>query len=209
MADNLMVQSSILSMRPDLMYIKYVLTPILFLLVLFPVGCSSGGGGVINATNVSPGKIYKAKNGVSKHDIKVLLREHNRVRADVGVGKLTWSKKLGRYAQAWTDHLAATSCEMQHRPREGKWKQHHGENLFIGTAGFYSVREAVLAWESEKSDYRYGVFNGSSRKPIGHYTQVIWKNTTRVGCGQTLCNGNLIVACNYDPPGNWIGQKPY
>jgi len=188
--------------------LKSAVTLLLIVVVLSPISCTDSGG-VKNATNISPGKIYKAKNGIGKQDIKVLLQEHNRVRANVGVGKLTWSKQLGRYAQAWTDHLATTSCEMQHRPREGKWKQQHGENLFIGTAGFYSVREAVLAWESEKSDYHYGVFNGGSRKPIGHYTQVIWKNSTKVGCGQTLCNGNLIVACNYDPPGNWIGQTPY
>jgi len=189
------------------MYRNYALALILLLLVLLPVACSSNG--VVNVTKVSPGNVYKAKKGIGKKDIEVLLREHNRVRADVGVGKLTWSKELNRYAQAWADHLAATTCQMKHRPHEGTWKQRYGENLFIGTAGYYSVREAVLAWESEKSDYRYGVFSGKSRKPIGHYTQVIWKGSTKVGCGQALCNGNLIVACNYDPPGNYIGEKPY
>jgi pathogenesis-related protein 1 len=98
---------------------------------------------------------------------------------------------------------------MKHRPGKGKWKQRYGENLFIGTAGFYSIREAVQSWESEKSDYSYGTFTGKSPKPVGHYTQIVWKNTTRFGCGQALCGGNLIVACNYDPPGNFIGQKPY
>lgn len=190
------------------MYPTHVIAALLFLLFLAPLGCS-GSSSVIDATNVSPGKVYKVKNGINRKDIKVLLREHNRVRADVGLGKLTWSKELNRYAQAWANHLAATTCQMQHRPREGKWKQRYGENLFIGTAGYYSVREAVLAWESEKADYRYGVFTGKYRRPVGHYTQMIWKNSTKVGCGQALCNGNLIVACNYDPPGNYIGEKPY
>lgn len=178
----------------------------LVLFTLVALNACGGGGGM---TNISPGNVYKAKNGIDKKDIEVLLREHNRVRADVGVAKLQWSAEIADYAQAWAKHLATTSCQMQHRPRKGKWKQQYGENLFIGTAGFYSAREAVLAWESEKADYRYGTFTGKSRKPIGHYTQIIWKNTTRVGCGQALCKDMLIVACNYDPPGNYIGQKPY
>lgn len=178
---------------------------IYFLLVLLFTGCGGTGGTAV----ISPGNVYKATNGIDKNDITVAVREHNRVRAEVGVGKLTWSDELGRYAQAWADHLAATTCQMAHRPRKGKWKQRYGENLFIGTAGFYSMREAVQSWESEKADYSYGTFTGNSRKPIGHYTQIIWKKTTNFGCGQALCNGNLIVACNYDPPGNYIGQKPY
>jgi len=184
---------------------KYALVPVLFLLTLLFIGCSSARSVAIS----SPGKIYKAKNGVNKTEIRTLLQEHNRVRADVGVGKLVWSDKLARYAQAWTNHLAATTCQMAHRPNKGKWKGRYGENLFIGTAGFYSVREAVLAWESEKADYHYGTFTGNSHKPIGHYTQVVWKASSKLGCGQTLCKGNLIVACNYDPPGNYLGEKPY
>jgi pathogenesis-related protein 1 len=184
---------------------KSALAPILFLLALTSSGCSGNGSKVV----ISHSNAYKAKNGIDKKDIEVAVREHNRVREDVGVGKLTWSDDIGRYAQAWADHLAATTCQMKHRPREGKWKQRYGENLFIGTAGFYSIREAVQSWESEKADYSYGTFTGKSRKPIGHYTQIIWKNSTKLGCGQALCNGNLIVACNYDPPGNYIGQKPY
>lgn len=182
----------------------YKLLPIIFLALILN-GCSSNSVKAVT----SPGKIYKIKNGIDKKDINVAVREHNRVRADVGVSKLKWSDKISQYSQSWADHLAATTCQMKHRPREGKWKQQYGENLFIGTAGFYSIREAVQSWESEKADYSYGPFTGKSYKPIGHYTQIIWKNSTRFGCGQALCNNNLIIACNYDPPGNYIGQKPY
>ncbi len=184
---------------------KYTLSPVLFLLAMIFTGCAGGGSKAV----ISPGNVYKAKNGIYIKDIEIVVREHNRVRADVGVGKLMWSDEIGRYAQAWADHLAATTCQMKHRPREGKWKQRYGENLFIGTAGFYSFREAVQSWESEKADYNHGTFTGKSRKPIGHYTQIIWKNSTKLGCGQALCNGNILMVCNYDPPGNYIGQKPY
>ena len=45
--------------------------------------------------------------------------------------------------------------------------------------------------------------------PAGHYTQMVWRETTRLGCGQAICNGTLIVACNYSPAGNVLGRKPY
>lgn len=147
--------------------------------------------------------------GIDTREIEILLREHNRVRADVGVGPLSWSADLGRFAQDWADHLATTQCDLKHRPGSGKWQQRHGENLFMGTAGAYGVRDAVLAWEAEKKDYRYGDFTGTSPRPIGHYTQVIWNNSKHVGCGKALCKDLVIIACNYDPPGNFIGERPY
>lgn len=44
----------------------------------------------------------------------------------------------------------------------------------------------------------------------GH-VQVVWKNSQRVGCGWvTNCPGTwrYIVACEYDPPGNYAGAFP-
>lgn len=183
----------------------YNLLAIILLALIF-TSCSSSS--VVKAVT-SPGNIYKVKNGINKKDINIAVQEHNRVRAEVGIGKLGWSKEISQYAQAWADHLATTTCKMKHHPQEGKWKQRYGENLFIGTAGFYSIREAVQTWESEKVDYSYGKFTGKSPRPIGHYTQIIWKNSARFGCGQSLCDDNMIIVCNYDPPGNYIGEKPY
>lgn len=190
----------------NMIYLNSNLVPIL---LLFFILASSGCSTQVAKAVTSPGNVHRSSNGIDKKDLEIAIQEHNRVRADVGVGKLKWSSKISRYAQTWADHLATTSCRMKHRPRDGKWKELYGENLFIGTAGFYSIKEAVRSWESEKADYSYGTFTGRSRKPIGHYTQIIWKNSSKFGCGQALCNGNLIIACNYDPPGNYIGEKPY
>jgi pathogenesis-related protein 1 len=142
-------------------------------------------------------------------EVQQLLQLHNEARADVGVAPLHWSEKLAIYAQAWADHLASTNCRMEHRPHSGKWKQEHGENLFMGTAGYYSVSDAVKAWESEKIYYGGGTLNPSNWYDSGHYTQVVWTNTKQVGCAKVECNGEMIVVCNYDPPGNVLGQKPY
>ena len=56
-------------------------------------------------------------------EVQTLLDMHNQVRADVGVKPVVWSEKLALYAQEWADHLASTQCQMEHRPRSGKWKQ--------------------------------------------------------------------------------------
>jgi len=142
-------------------------------------------------------------------EVEQLLQLHNKARADVGVGPLRWSKKLAIYAQEWAIHLASTHCTMEHRPNSGKWKQEHGENLFMGTAGYYGVADAVKAWESEKKYYRGGALNFSNWHDSGHYTQVVWKDTKEVGCAKAECKGIIIVVCNYDPPGNVLGEKAY
>lgn len=137
-------------------------------------------------------------------DAQAITAYHNKVRADVGVGPLRWSPTLATYAQQWTDHLASASCRMVHRT-----EHRYGENLFQGTAGYYGAVDAAKGWESEKKDWRGGVLTEANRHPVGHYTQMVWRETTELGCGQSQCDGTLIVACNYDPPGNVIGHKPY
>ncbi|HEY0720056.1 MAG TPA: CAP domain-containing protein [Gammaproteobacteria bacterium] len=137
-------------------------------------------------------------------DRRAVLDYHNKVRASVGVGRLSWDDGLAAFAQQWADHLAAGSCKMQHRQPND-----YGENLYMGTAGHYTALDAAKAWESEKKDYRGGVVQEKNDKPVGHYTQMVWRDTKRIGCGEAVCNGYLMVACNYDPPGNYLGEKPY
>jgi pathogenesis-related protein 1 len=156
----------------------------------------------------SPGSKPMAKTGsvskMSARDVQAITAYHDKVRADVGVGPMKWSRTLAVYAQEWSDHLAATTCRMAHRT-EGKY----GENLFQGTAGFYTAVDAAKNWEAEKKDYRGGVLTESDWRPAGHYTQMVWRDTTALGCGEAVCKRTLIVVCNYDPPGNYIGRRPY
>ncbi|MDO9043525.1 MAG: CAP domain-containing protein [Desulfocapsaceae bacterium] len=134
---------------------------------------------------------------------------HNTIRAEVGVGPVRWSQKLASYAQQWADHLATSRCGMEHRPRSGKWREEYGENLFIGTARHYGTPDAVRAWAAEKSKYHGEALQSSHWADAGHYTQIVWQDTTQIGCAAGSCKGKLIVVCNYDPPGNFLGQKPY
>jgi pathogenesis-related protein 1 len=142
-------------------------------------------------------------------EVHKLIELHNKVRSDVGVGPVTWSKKLAAYAQEWANHLAVTGCRMEHRPNSGKWKQEYGENLFMGTAGYYGVADAVKSWESEKKYYHGQTIDTSNVYKLGHYTQIVWEDTKQIGCAKIECKGNIIVVCNYNPPGNFLGKKPY
>jgi len=146
---------------------------------------------------------------MTPEDVRQLLALHNRARGQVGSGALTWSGKLATYAQEWADHLASRGCKMEHRPVSGKWKQEHGENLLMATVGHYGVADAVMAWESEKTNYRGEPINMSNLSHYGHYTQLVWRNTKHLGCARVECGRTFIVVCNYDPPGNVLGQTPY
>lgn len=137
-------------------------------------------------------------------EVKTLLREHNRARADVEVAPLRWSPQVAHTAQRWADRLADRSCRMQHSRGSG-----YGENLFMGTAGYYGVRDAALAWEQEKRLYRGGPLKPYNWAPSGHYTQMVWGDTRRLGCGISECDERMIVVCNYEPKGNYLGRAPY
>ena len=98
--------------------------------------------------------------------------------------------------------LKKEGCAFKHSGVDGL-----GENLFMGTTGYYGPAKVVNSWGDEIEDYNYD--KNSCSGVCGHYTQVVWKTTERVGCAKIECDGMDIWVCNYDPPGNWVGQKPY
>lgn len=146
---------------------------------------------------------------LTEDQAKAILSIHNATRSEVGVAPLSWSPEIAAYAQNWADYLAQNGCSLQHRPRSGKWKQIYGENAFIGTRNYYRAESSAQSWAKEKIYYHGGVLNNSNWNKSGHYTQMVWKNSARIGCGQSECKDMLIVICNYDPPGNFMGEKPY
>ena len=139
----------------------------------------------------------------TKAEIESMMKSHNKWRAEVGVGPLEWSDELSRSALDWAKKLRDDNCGFYHSD------VNYGENIWKGTSGFFSVEDVVNAWGSEKADYNYKTNKCKPGKACGHYTQIVWKNTTKVGCAKIECNGTTTWVCQYDPPGNWIGQKPY
>lgn len=142
---------------------------------------------------------------LSQQEINSLLAVHNQARSEVGVAPLQYSSSLAAYAREWADHLAASGCRMQHRT-DGTY----GENLAIFSGGSHSPAAAAKMWFGEKSAYRGGAVTQGNLMSVGHYTQMVWRDTTQVGCGRAVCpNGSMIYVCNYNPPGNMLNSMPY
>ncbi len=128
---------------------------------------------------------------------------HNRYRAEVGVPPLVWSDKLSDFSAEWATKKGKQGCKMQHRPDND-----FGENIYWSSGMAFDPEVAVTEWGNEKLQYNNEVI-GQEKAMVGHYTQMVWRTTTQVGCAAYQCEQNLIVICNYNPAGNWMGQHPY
>jgi len=140
--------------------------------------------------------------------ISTLLHLHNSCRAEVQSPPLTWSASLAADAAKWAQHLLKGGKGEHDQSIRGL----EGENLWWGTAGAYSYAEMVGYWINEKSSFVYGSFpNCSTTRSaiVGHYTQIVWKNTRSVGCAFSTDGKTDYLVCRYSPPGNVIGENPY
>ena len=129
------------------------------------------------------------------------LDAHNVARAEVGVGLMSWDNTVAAYAQNYTNQRIG-DCNLVHS--DGPY----GENLAWGSPSLTGI-DAVNLWVGEKTNYDYNS-NSCVGGECRHYTQVIWRNSLRLGCARAQCNsGGWFVTCNYDPPGNYVGQRPF
>jgi hypothetical protein len=137
-----------------------------------------------------------------------LLAAHNRYRTEVGVPPLRWSNALAVDAQRWAWHLATTAHRLEHSFAAGT-----GENLAMCTIGYRTASQLVDLWAAEKAYFTVGTFPTVSRlgdwKPVAHYTQMIWRRTTEVGCGSASDGRNSYLVCRYSPQGNVMAQAVY
>ncbi|KAI0067671.1 PR-1-like protein [Artomyces pyxidatus] len=139
----------------------------------------------------------------SASDIAAYLSAHNSVRSAHGASDLTWSDSLAATAQGW-----ANNCVFKH---SGGTLGPFGENLAAGTGSSYGIPEAIKSWTDEVSQY------DSSNPVPSHFTQVVWKASTQVGCAVQSCDGIFAASlgkakyyvCEYSPQGNIIGQFGY
>ncbi|HEY6543524.1 MAG TPA: CAP domain-containing protein [Dokdonella sp.] len=143
------------------------------------------------------------------------LRVHNCARGTVlpvatpRIPPLRWSPSLAQRAQGW-----ANQCTWQHSGTPGL-----GENLYAAAPWSAAQTTAATSWASEFADYNYAANSCASGEQCGHYTQMVWRSTRFVGCAIRNCSTGTpfgsqfpnwtIVVCNYSPPGNYIGQRPY
>jgi hypothetical protein len=133
-----------------------------------------------------------------------LLAMHNVYRAAAGLPLLQWDDSLAQFAQCWS-----ARCRFEHSHRQG-----FGENIACGNGNLISPAIGVKNWWDEYKLWQYGE---GYAEATGHFTQMAWADTRRVGCGISDCPaGNLglsggsrsstFVVCSYWPPGNVIGK---
>lgn len=131
------------------------------------------------------------------------LDAHNAARADVGTPDLSWDASLAADAQEWATHLASIGS-LTHSTVEGQ-----GENLYMQSGSDAPYLNAVNAFVSEKSSYNGEAISGTNYQSFGHYTQVVWKSTTKVGMAIASGSSGTFVVARYSPPGNYIGETAY
>jgi hypothetical protein len=175
-----------------------------------PVSCASKaneGTQAVAERQATPGPIMAS---ITANE---WIAAHNTARASAApapkpaLPALSWNASAAAVAQRWADR-----CTWKHNPERGKL----GEHIFAGT-GTYTAAQVVGDWDSEKALYSRATNACQPGKACGHYTQLVWRGTTSVGCAQKACASGSpfggghwkLYVCDYSPPGNFVGEKPY
>ncbi|XP_030239344.1 venom allergen 5 isoform X2 [Drosophila navojoa] len=161
--------------------------------------------------------------GITAEEKSIILQEHNRLRQLVATGRypgqpgaenmreIVWDDELAARAQQWADN-----CQFRHDPHRTINRFTMGQNLAViwSTApldpddGDFPSR--IQNWFNEVQKYSFG--DAWSPK-TGHYSQLVWGETSLVGCGfseyKDTIKYNKLYVCNYGPGGNVVGYNPY
>lgn len=138
---------------------------------------------------------------------------HNAVRAAVSnpvpatsLPDVTWNQSAANLASDW-----AARCDFMHRDPNTL-----GENIFASTNS-RTPTQVVNSWAAEKANYTYATNSCAVGQACGHYTQIVWRASTGIGCATQTCTTGSpfgsgawsFTVCNYAPAGNIVGQRPY
>ncbi len=124
----------------------------------------------------------------------------------------------------------ANKCNYEHNPnRTADYKALGGSALGVGEniaagAPTESIAAAVQSWIGEEAYYDHATNtcsppDATPALECGHYTQIVWKTTTGVGCAHVTCTTNSpfgavangkwqYSVCDYSPPGNILLELP-
>ncbi|KAF8655743.1 hypothetical protein HU200_060900 [Digitaria exilis] len=173
------------------------------------VGAGAGAAPAYGAGTAAPGYGLDAAGepeyGLNQKAIDDIVREHNMFRAREHVPPLTWNATLAKFSQEYAETLnVKKDCKMLHSSSP------YGENMMQAGSDGITWKTTIDEWSDEKKSYHYGTNSCDPGKTCGHYTAVVWKGTTTVGCGRVKCNnGDTMIMCSYWPPGNYNGTKPF
>uniref|UniRef100_A0A668V9X5 SCP domain-containing protein n=1 Tax=Oreochromis aureus TaxID=47969 RepID=A0A668V9X5_OREAU len=155
--------------------------------------------------------------------IEECVKEHNWARSSVSPPAtdmlyMTWDEALAITAKAW-----AKRCIFDHNiylkdaPRVHPTYSSVGENIWTAyPPSQFNTARAIKSWVDEVNNYSYQ--NNSCNHVCGHYTQVVWASTYKVGCAVQLCPDGIkyfankkgvLFVCNYATAGNINRRRPY
>ena len=116
---------------------------------------------------------------------------------------------MANVAQDW-----ANQCVLGYNTARGPV----GENLYVTSSNASDIAlQAVQTWVSEAPHFDIASNTCASGEICGHYTQVVWEQTTELGCAIASCPSvenfggaqATLAVCNYSPRGNFNNQQPY
>ncbi|XP_040583926.1 uncharacterized protein [Lepeophtheirus salmonis] len=176
---------------------------------------------------------------LDQEEKNIIVQIHNELRAKIANGlesrgspgpqpsaanmiELAWDGELALEAQTWADQCITDhdcpSCRKLSRFSVGQnlYSFGHIPGIFEG-----SWKRAISGWYDEVVDFKNNhvdPFKIRKGVLVGHFTQVAWATTSKIGCGRltyfseeskTLGYGQQLYICNYGRAGNYIGSKLY
>jgi uncharacterized protein YkwD len=186
-------------------------------------GCAASAGGGGGGGTGGGGQSGGHTNPLAQDVINAFVAAHNQARS----GPLTPPPAPALPPVSWDAILAdsvynyAIGCQggtnglLSHNANRSTDYQalggsgYVGENIYGSSGSGATPDDAVSLWMSEASSYDYASGNIGS---AGHYTQIVWRDSVRIGCAIVDCPAltyHNTVICDYAPGGNISGQKPY
>jgi pathogenesis-related protein 1 len=170
------------------------------------------------SANDDSGSTCSGANQLTSAEIQEILRVHNAARAEVNVPPLKWNCKLADFAQDWVNRDAWGHSSSADRQKiiVGSYS---GENLAGAAPSSNNIATTgPTGWWEEKAFWNSASASCQAGEVCGHYTQMVWRDTTEVGCGlnrkSSVMGGkwtqnSVYLSCVYNPGGNIGGKKPF
>ena len=184
-------------------------------------GAMSGasGGGTTGAGGQAAGA---AHNPLTQDVIDAFVDAHNQARSgpltpppSPPLPPVSWDAVLADSAYAYALGCQGSGGLLSHNANRTAdyaalgGSGYVGENIYGSSGRAVTPAAAVTAWMSEASSYDY---NSGDIGDAGHYTQIVWRTTARIGCAIVDCPAltyHNTVICDYAPGGNIVGEQPY
>ncbi|XP_022791688.1 uncharacterized protein LOC111330947 [Stylophora pistillata] len=166
----------------------------------------SGGGGALGGSSVNSNEPQPDSEFEQE-----ALKTHNKYRKVHGVQEMTLDRDLSNQAKAYAQKIANMG-QLLHSSQAERGTS-TGENLAYACASNgtpLTGESATKMWYDEVCKPGYNFASGGFSSGTGHFTQVVWKDSVKLGIGQGKATQNgmqcIYVVGRYDIAGNMMGE---